>query len=231
MQLSILNRDEVVFPHPFTCLEDGLLCLGGNLSVERLLLAYQFGIFPWNNEDDPLLWWTPYPRMVLYPDELKISKSMRSLIRKQTYTVTFDQCFKRVIEHCQNIKRKGQGGTWITSEILSSFTQLHALGYAHSVEVWQDEELVGGLYGVALGKVFFGESMFHLAPNASKLGFITLVSKLIEHDFQLIDCQQETAYMASLGAHVIPRTDFLSQLKQNALIKHDPRSWAEWSPA
>jgi len=228
MHLSILNRDEVVFPHPFTCHEDGLLCLGGSLSMERLLLAYQFGIFPWNNEEDPLLWWTPYPRMVLYPDQLKVSKSMRSLIRKKRYTVTFDQCFPTVIDHCQNIKRKGQGGTWITSDIVRSFTELHLLGYAHSIEVWDGEELVGGLYGVALGKVFFGESMFHLAANASKFGFITLVSKLIEHKYQLIDCQQETEYMASLGASVIPRTEFMHQLKRNALIRHNPKSWSDW---
>lgn len=228
MHLSILNRKEVVFPHPFTCTEDGLLCVGGSLSVERLLLAYQFGIFPWNNEEDPLLWWTPYPRMVLYPEELKVSKSMRSFIRKEQFQVTMDRCFGKVINHCQKVKRDGQGGTWITSEIVSSFQKLHELGYAHSVEVWDKEELVGGLYGIALGKVFYGESMFHLAPNASKLGFIALVSKLIEHGYELIDCQQETPYMASLGGRVIPKTKFLDHLKKNALISHEPESWTEW---
>jgi len=221
MRLRVLPRDEIIFPHPFHCAPDGLLCIGGDLSPERLLLAYQFGIFPWYNEGEPLLWWTPYPRMVLKPEDLKVSKSMKSIIRKEQFRVSFNQEFDYVVSQCQTIKRHGQGGTWITPAMRKAYNQLYKLGYAHSVEVWEDNSIVGGLYGIALGKIFYGESMFHHVPNASKMGFITLCQTLLQKEFALIDCQQETAYMASFGAAVIPKEDFMDALRQNALLQKD----------
>lgn len=221
MRLRVLPRDEVIFPHPFHCAPDGLLCIGGDLSPERLLLAYQFGIFPWYNEGEPLLWWTPYPRMVLKPSDLKVSKSMKSIIRKGQFRVSFNQEFDYVISQCQTIKRHGQGGTWITKAMREAYNELHKLGYAHSVEVWENDVIVGGLYGISLGKIFYGESMFYHVPNASKMGFIKLSQVLLEKEFALIDCQQETAYMASFGAAVIPKEDFMDALRQNALLLND----------
>lgn len=219
MRLRVLPRDKIVFPHPFHCAPDGLLCIGGDLSPERLLLAYQFGIFPWYNEGEPLLWWTPYPRMVLKPADLKVSKSMHAILRKGQFDITYNQNFEYVISQCQTIKRQGQGGTWITKAMRQAYIQLHQLGYAHSVEVWEDGSIVGGLYGVALGKVFYGESMFHHVPNASKAGFISLCQLLEQKGFDLIDCQQETSYMASFGATVIPKEEFMAVLKRNALMR------------
>lgn len=218
MRLRVLPRDEIIFPHPFHCAPDGLLCIGGDLSPERLLLAYQFGIFPWYNEGEPLLWWTPYPRMVLKPVDLKISKSMQSIIRKGQFDITYNQNFEYVISQCQTIKRHGQGGTWITKAMREAYIRLHQMGYAHSVEVWEDGSIVGGLYGISLGKVFYGESMFYHSPNASKAGFISLCQLLEQKEFTLIDCQQETAYMASFGAKVIPKEKFMDVLKTNAML-------------
>ncbi|MGO3238794.1 MAG: leucyl/phenylalanyl-tRNA--protein transferase [Psychroflexus halocasei] len=202
------------FPHPEQTHETGILALGGDLSPERLILAYQNGIFPWYSDDEPLLWWSPDPRMVLFPDELKVSKSMRKLFRDQKFKVTFNQDFESVIRACAEIPRQGQDGTWITEEMIESYLKLHQLGYAQSVEVYENEKLVGGLYGIHLKEkaVFCGESMFTKVSNASKYGFISLVRKLQEEGVQLIDCQIYTAHLASLGAKEISREAFLSYL-------------------
>lgn len=210
-----LPDDEIVFPAPDLANEDGILALGGDLSPQRLILAYQHGIFPWFNEDDPIIWWSPDPRFVLYPQNLKISKSMRQVLRRNIFQITYDTDFQAVLWNCQNIKREGQGGTWITDEMFDAYLTLHEIGLAHSVEVWQNKELVGGLYGISLGKCFFGESMFAKVSNASKAGFITFVQNLASLGFDLIDCQTETAHLRSLGADFVSRADFLKYLKQN----------------
>ena len=184
-----------------------MLAVGGDLSSERLIHAYSKGIFPWFEDDEPLLWWSPDPRFVLFPENLKISKSMKQILRKNMFEVTVNKDFKSVIEHCSIAKREGQDGTWITDQMTKAYTKLHQLGYAKSVEVWQNNELVGGLYGVDLGnKVFCGESMFTKVSNASKVGFITFVQN---SNYKLIDCQVHTKHLESLGAGSIPRTEFL----------------------
>ncbi len=194
---------------------DGLLAMGGDLSVERLLEAYNHGIFPWYDSSEPILWWSPDPRMVLYPENLKVSKSMKQLLRNETFKVTYNQDFLAVIEHCASKKRKGQNGTWITQEIKDAYLELHHLGIVQSVEVWQNDELVGGLYGIYLKekKMFCGESMFANVSNASKYGFITYVRKLKAEGVTLIDCQMYTEHLESLGAAEIPRKEFLKHLK------------------
>jgi len=208
--------DELIFPDPKLS-EDGLLAVGGDLSAERLILAYKMGIFPWYNPGDPILWWSPDPRFVLFPDELKVSKSMRPYFNQKKYRVSFDQEFERVISHCAEVNRKGQNepGTWITSDMAKAYLLLHRMGVAHSVEVWQEDRLVGGLYGIAIGQIFYGESMFSLSPNASKFGFITLVKRLRELGYSLIDCQQETGHLKSLGAKGISQHQFLQLLEAN----------------
>jgi len=225
MALQVLSPDQLVFPHPFTCFDDGFLCVGANLDPDRLLLAYQFGIFPWYSEGDPLLWWTPYPRMVLFLQELKLSKSLKTIIRKQHFTVTFDTNFQYVIDQCSKVPRRGQDGTWITPEMKAAYLELHNLGFAHSVEVWNGDTIVGGLYGIALGKIFYGESMFYHEPNASKVGFAALCDRLIKNDFKFVDCQQETDYMASFGAKTISAQGFMQELRMNALRDRDGGSW------
>lgn len=193
----------------------GILAFGGDLSPERLLLAYQMGIFPWYNEEDPILWWSPDPRFVLFPNELKVSKSMRPYFNQKKFELTCDQAFEEVIRDCQAPRDGQHFGTWITEDMVNAYNRLHELGYAHSVEVWQNGEMVGGLYGIALGKCFFGESMFSKVSNASKFGFIILTQKLEKLGFWLIDCQQQTGHLESLGARAIPRRDFLEILKKN----------------
>ncbi len=210
-----LPDDELIFPAPELADEDGILAIGGDLSPERLLLAYQNGIFPWFNEEDPIIWWSPDPRFVLLPHQLKVSKTMRQTLRRNVFTITLDTDFKSVLENCQAIRRNGQDGTWITGEMLAAYVRLHELGFAHSVEVWQEGALVGGLYGISLGKCFFGESMFAKVSNASKAGFITLVQHLETLGFDMIDCQTETEHLQSLGADFISRADFLEYLKLN----------------
>lgn len=209
-----LLDDTFSFPHPELTHETGILAIGGDLSPERLILAYQNGIFPWYSDDEPLLWWSPDPRMVLFPDELKVSKSMRKLFRDQKFKVTFNQDFESVIRACAEIPRQDQDGTWITEEMIQSYLKLHQLGYAQSVEVYENEKLVGGLYGIYLKEkaIFCGESMFTKVSNASKYGFISLIKKLKEEGVQLIDCQIYTAHLASLGAKEISREAFLSYL-------------------
>jgi leucyl/phenylalanyl-tRNA--protein transferase len=218
--------EELSFPNPELANEDGILAVGGDLSVERLQLAYQNGLFPWYNPEDPILWWSPDPRFVLFPAELKIAKSMRSYFNQRKFKVSFDQEFEKVMRACKVQNRKGQeGGTWISDEMVEGYCNLHEKGIAHSVEVWKEGELVGGLYGVCLGKIFFGESMFSKANNASKVGFITLVRMLEDRGFNLIDCQQETRHLKSLGARNIKRSDFLKLIEKNRKEKSIPGSW------
>ncbi|MBX2870550.1 MAG: leucyl/phenylalanyl-tRNA--protein transferase [Saprospiraceae bacterium] len=227
MPVFWLDEAELVFPHPSLADPTGVLALGGDLRPERLLLAYQNGIFPWFNPGEEIMWWSPDPRFVLFPDELKVSRSMRPYFNQQKFDLTYDQAFPQVMQSCQTVNRLAQGqfGTWITESMLEAYIHLHELGYAHSVEVWEGEELVGGLYGVALGKVFFGESMFAKRSNASKFGFISLVRRLKEEGYTLIDCQQETRHLGSLGARSISRAQFLEHLEQNKRLETDTGGW------
>ena len=207
-----LLSKELVFPPVHLANEDGLLAIGGNLSVERLLLAYKSGIFPWYNQGEPIIWYSPNPRMVLSPKNLKVSKSMKQLIKKNEFTITYNQSFSEVISNCKTIFRDDQGGTWITDEMQQAYISLHKKGIAKSVEVWQADELVGGLYGIDLGTVFCGESMFSKVSNASKLAFIYLTQKLEKENYKLIDCQVYNNHLASLGADEISRDEFLKFL-------------------
>lgn len=202
------------FPHPSEADLDGLLAIGGDLSPERLLSAYNAGIFPWYENNQPILWWSPNPRMVLYPEKLKVSKSLQKIIKSETFRVTFNTAFLEVIKNCATINREGQGGTWITSEMQKAYVDLHKLGYGFSVEVWREQKLVGGLYGIDLPakKVFCGESMFSLESNASKVGFFYLVLEMKKRGYKIIDCQLHTAHLESLGAREISRDYFLHLL-------------------
>ena len=208
-----LLSKEIIFPPIHLANEDGILAIGGDLSTERLLLAYKNGIFPWFNEGEPIIWYSPNPRMVLFPKNLKISKSMQQIIRKNEFKITFNQNFSEVIRNCKTIFREGQGGTWITNEMQQAYLKLHNLGIAKSVEVWKGTELVGGLYGIDLGHIFCGESMFSKVSNTSKLAFIYLVQKLEKENYQLIDCQVYNKHLDSLGASEISRNEFLTYLK------------------
>lgn len=205
--------DKIEFPPVSSASPEGIVAVGGDLSVERLLLAYKSGIFPWFENDSLPLWWSPDPRMVLFPHKLKVSKSMEQVLKGNVFTITFNQAFERVISNCSNIKREGQTGTWITGEMIRAYVKLHQEGYAKSVEVWQKNELVGGLYGIDLGHFFCGESMFSKVSNASKAGFITWVRHLQQKNYKLIDCQVYTPHLESLGAELIPRKQFLQYLK------------------
>lgn len=213
MHLHMLS-DEIWFPPVEEALPDGLLAIGGDLCTERLLLAYESGIFPWYDDETPL-WWCPDPRFVLFPDKLKVSKSMKQLLRKDAYSFTTNKAFEQVIQNCQQAPRPGQYGTWINEDIIAAYTELHRMGYAHSAEVWQNNELVGGLYGIRMGNMFFGESMFSKQSNASKYAFIKYIQQLQGEGVQLIDCQVYTEHLESLGAEMIPRKDFVEMLKLN----------------
>ena len=213
------------FPHPFLADEDGLLLLGGSISPEKMLLAYSYGIFPWYNEDSPVMWWFTHPRFVLFPEKLKIRKSMRRYFNKEIFRCTMNKHFDIVLDHCKSVSRSDQESTWITDELQICLQKLHKMGYAHSVEVWQGDQLVGGLYGLAIGKIFYGESMFSLVPDASKFGFITLVQWLDSQGFQLIDCQQETQHLATFGAEMIPKESFMQYLKDNFKEKPMDIAW------
>jgi leucyl/phenylalanyl-tRNA--protein transferase len=222
-------KTDLWFPDVEESTEEGIVSVGGDLSVERLILAYSKGIFPWYSSDrSPILWWSPDPRFVLFPENLIVSKSMRPYFNQNKFKVTWDQNFEDVIKNCQKIDREDQPGTWITSKMLAAYIQLHKKGYAHSVEVWLDNELVGGLYGISLGKVFFGESMFAKVSNASKFGFISLVNQLKQKGFLLIDCQQETKYLESLGANAIKRKDFIDILNHNNIEETYIGSWENY---
>lgn len=209
--MFLLNK-ELFFPPLETAGEDGLLAIGGDLSTERLLLAYRSGIFPWFNEDEPICWWSPDPRFVLYPTELKVSSSMKTVLQNGKYRFTINRAFAQVIQNCKTVSRHGQDGTWISPSMQQAYITLHELGYAHSAETWHDGELIGGLYGIRQGNLFFGESMFSLKPNASKFAFINYVRQLQKENVQLIDCQLHTNHLESLGARMIPRELFAQML-------------------
>lgn len=212
--ISFLS-DALAFPPLESANSEGLLAVGGDLSPERLLLAYQNGIFPWFNNDNLIMWWSPDPRMVLFPKHVKISKSMQKILRDKRFKITKNTCFERVVSHCSTIERPGQDGTWITKKMTEAYIELHKKGYAKSYEVWDGKELVGGLYGVDLGHIFCGESMFSKKTNASKFAFIQMANELSEKEYALIDCQLYTDHLASLGAIEIPRSEFVSFLKGN----------------
>ncbi len=213
------------FPPIENATEEGIVAAGGDLSPGRLISAYSRGIFPWFSDNEPIMWWSPDPRFILFPKKLKVSKSMKTIQNKGVFQVTYDSCFKQVITACSNAPRKDQDGTWITNDMIDAYCELHQQGIAHSVEVWQDEKLVGGLYGVSLGTSFFGESMFSKVSNASKFGFIKLVNRLIEKNFELIDCQVFTEHLKSLGAEEINRTNLLTFL--NSTLEKE--SWiGDW---
>jgi leucyl/phenylalanyl-tRNA---protein transferase len=214
--MAYILSDKNMFPHPDLADADGLLAIGGDLSVERLLLAYQHGIFPWYNEGEPVCWWCPDPRFVLLPPQLIISHSMRQLLKKGTFTYTINRAFTEVVNNCRTIKRDKQGGTWIHPEMIAAYTELYRKGYALSAEAWVEGKLAGGLYGVLLGRVFFGESMFSHISNASKYAFINLVQQLQRQGIVLIDCQIHSAHLESLGASYMPRKEFMKYLAEFA---------------
>ncbi len=216
------------FPPSHLAIKEGLLAVGGDLSVERLLLAYRSGIFPWYSQGEPILWWSPDPRLVLYPEELKISRSLSRIMKKNIFRITFDQAFDKVIQACADVKRSYGEGTWITDEMKSAYCQLNRKGYAHSVEAWHENNLVGGLYGVSIGRAFFGESMFSTVSNASKVAFATFVQKLEQLEFKLIDCQVKTEHLLRFGAREVSRKTFIEQLEKAVedptvlTLGHDP---------
>ena len=210
-----LLDDHISFPHPNAVKPSGILAISGDLSVERLLLAYNFGIFPWYNESEPIIWWCPKPRFIIFPDQVKVAKSIHSYFNKNKFQVTYNKHFEDIIRHCQYSPRNGQDGTWINDDIVNAYINLHTMGYATSVEVWEENELIGGLYGVNLGKVFFGESMFSLKSNASRFGFISLARKLASEGYYIIDCQQPNPYLESLGGQFISGVDFQDILRLN----------------
>lgn len=204
----------LAFPPPHLAIKEGLLAVGGDLSPERLLLAYRNGIFPWYSEGEPILWWSPDPRLVLYPEELRISKSLSKLLKRKIFQITFDAAFEAVIQACAEAKRSYGEGTWITAEMKAAYCEIHRQGVAHSVEAWQGEKLVGGLYGISIGRAFFGESMFSRVSNASKVAFVILVENLKRLNFKLIDCQVRTDHLIRFGAREVPRKLFLEQLEK-----------------
>ena len=226
--ITLLDDEQIIFPPVDTALKEpnGLLAVGGNLSVSTLIDAYRHGIFPWFNDDDPILWWSPAPRMVFKPSELHISRSLRRLLRKSHYRVTFDHAFSSVIHQCAS-PRSEEEGTWITRDMEEAYIRFHDAGHAHSVEVWEEEDLVGGLYGVAIGSIFFGESMFSLRSNTSKIAVTALATRLQQWGFQLIDCQQHTRHLESLGAKVISRKDFVEQLNRYCSIQPSGANWEQ----
>lgn len=207
--------DDLFFPPVDLADEDGLLAIGGDLSTERLLLAYKQGIFPWYNPDEPICWWFPNPRFVLFPTEIKISTSMKTVLQNGHFKFTINRAFDRVIQNCKTVVRKGQDGTWIAPSLQKAYIKLHELGFAHSAEAWQDGQLVGGLYGVRLGNIFFGESMFSLKSNASKFAFINYSKTLLQENVKLIDCQVYTKHLESLGARMIDANLFSEILTEH----------------
>lgn len=216
--------DEIVFPPVHLADERGILAVGGDLSPRRLLLAYASGIFPWYSEDDPIIWWSPDPRFVLFPGELRVSRTMRQTLGRNIFRITADRAFAHVIESCRRPRRR-QDGTWITDEMTAAYVHLHELGFAHSVEAWAGDELAGGLYGISLGGCFFGESMFTEVNDASKAAFITMVRVLAGRGFELIDCQVHTGHLASLGARPIPRDEFTAILERHTNRETLRGSW------
>lgn len=218
---------EPVFPDPCEAEPDGLLAVGGDLSPERLITAYAMGIFPWYSDDEPIMWWSPNPRCVLNLDELHVPKRLGRLIRSGKYKITVDRAFAEVMEHCADAERPEQDGTWIVDDMLDAYVHLHRLGIAHSVEAWLDGYLVGGLYGVALGSLFYGESMFYLEPDASKVAFVTFAQALKKHGFTHVDCQQTTDHLVRFGAREVPRTEFLKIVDKAVKNEHLAGLW-DW---
>ncbi len=226
-----LNRGDLRFPPVECASSDGLLAVGGDLRPERLLEAYRHGIFPWYDDDQPILWWSPDPRAVLFPGKLHVSRSLKKTLRANLFTVTLDTSFRLVMEQCAGPRPQyPEGGTWITHEMLEAYTRLHELGHAHSVETWQDGRLVGGLYGVAIGGAFFAESMFTRVDDASKVALVRLVTQLKAWGFRLMDCQQSSPHVRRFGAEEIPRRDFLTRLSA-AITLHDRRGRWEFDSA
>ncbi len=217
-----------IFPNPRYATDEGLLAYGGDLNPYRLLTAYRSGIFPWFNKGDPILWWSPNPRLILYPNEFKESKSLRRVIRNKGYVVKFDTNFRAVIEYCSKVPRAGQEGTWLTDEMKSAYIKLHEMGFAHSIETYYKDKLVGGFYGISMGKAFFGESMFALMPDASKVALRIFCNILVRKDYDFIDCQVETPHLMSLGAKSISRDSFLEQLERSLKRPSDIGLWIDW---
>ncbi|MCP4715931.1 MAG: leucyl/phenylalanyl-tRNA--protein transferase [Deltaproteobacteria bacterium] len=205
---------EIIFPRPDLAEPSGLLAVGGDLSVERLLTAYSLGVFPWYSGDDPILWWSPDPRLMLEPGNLKISRSLQRVLNKKVFSITFDRDFEAVIRSCALTKRKQEDGTWIVDEMISAYIRLHETGFAHSMECWYEDELAGGLYGVSIGSAFFGESMFTERTDASKVALVHLVAALTTWKFDLIDCQVPSDHLLRMGAQEMERTEFLQRLKK-----------------
>jgi len=223
-----LEDDHLWFPDPRRASQEGIVAWGGDLHPERLLAAYRQGVFPWFGAHDPILWWSPDPRLVLYPEDFRITKSFRRVLRNAKYSVTFDHAFTRVIRACGQIPRPGQTGTWLHPDMQEAYALLHQQGYAHSIETWMDGELAGGVYGIALGKAFFGESMFALRPNASKIALAALRGVLAAKSYDFIDCQVETEHLVRMGAVTVPRDHFLDALALALTKPGDIGSWADY---
>jgi len=217
--------EKIGFPPPHLAEQEGILAVGGDLSIKRLLLAYQMGIFPWYAEEDPIIWWSPDPRLVLYPDRLRYSRSLKRVLHKPVFTVTMDRAFSRVITECAAVRSDQGEGTWLVDDMIEAYVRLHEAGYAHSVETWQAGRLAGGLYGVSLGGAFFGESMFMRVSNASKVAFVRLVQQLKFWGFDMVDCQVKTQHLLGFGAQEIPRKQFLDQLKKSLKGKTRKGKW------
>lgn len=221
--------DRIEFPPAWLARSDGLLCIGGDLSPRRLILAYQMGIFPWFSENEPILWWSPDPRLVLYPDQIKLSRSLKKKIRKHPFDIRMDTAFPQVITACAQPRQDRDDGTWLIPEMIEAYTELHRMGIAHSIEAWREDRLIGGLYGVSLGGSFFGESMFSWEPDASKIALVALAGHLQQHGFDVIDCQVTTDHLLSMGAQEIPRDIFLDTLETSIARKVPDGIWQSGS--
>ena len=226
MTIFKLNSD-FIFPDPTQAEPDGLLAIGGDLQIKRILLSYSMGIFPWYSDGQPILWWSPDPRLIILPHSLHRSKSLKRVIKSKKYEVKFDQCFDTIVELCSKVERRGQNGTWITDEMFAAYSKLHKAGFAHSVECYYKGQIVGGLYGVSLGGGFFGESMFSLKSDASKICLATLSEKLLEMNFDFIDCQIPTDHLKRMGAFEIDRKEFLIRLRRTL---DKPTYSGNWAP-
>ena len=220
--------DSYIFPNPQEASDEGLLAYGGDLNPNRLLSAYKKGIFPWYSKDDPILWWSPNPRLLIYPENFKMSKSFKRVLKNGNYSVKFDCNFEKVIDYCSEVPREGQDGTWITDEIKEAYIELHKMGFAHSVEAYDGDELIGGLYGISIGKAFCGESMFSLKANGSKIALKGLADILFQEAYHFIDCQLPTDHLISLGGEVLPRDIFLYELKDSLLAGNNIGSWSDY---
>jgi len=220
-----LLSDKISFPPPYLASKEGLLAVGGDLSQKRLLLAYRTGIFPWFSDDEPILWWSPDPRLVLYPEEIRVSKTLKKIIKKKMFHVTMDSAFVQVINQCAKIRLQNNQGTWVVKEMIDAYCKLHESGFAHSVEAWYQGELAGGLYGVSLGRCFFGESMFTRVSNASNVVLVKLVEYLNALSFDMIDCQLTTEHLLRFGAREIPRVSFLKQLEESLKTSTNKGKW------